>query len=356
MKFKHLAYFVILFFVVIGSVSAKEEEHGKEEEFNVTEVLMHHIMDTHDWHITDIPVGDKMVPIAIHFPYIVYDSEKGLQIFSLKGHSFEEKEEEAKKLGYELDHYGHIHAPEGSDKTVIDLSITKTSFQFLLVGLLTLLVFGLIAKQYKKDPYSPPKGFRALMEPIIEFVKEDIVQQYFPGKEQVWGPFLLTLFFIIYFSNVIGLTPFGFNITGNISVTAALATLSFIVIQVNGSKDYWKHIFWFPGVPIPIKLLLLVIELIGVFAKAFALAVRLFANIVGGHFMILSLVSLMFIMYYAGGHSIGSGLTMLPISILFGLIVFTLEFAIVAPVQAYIFTLLTAVFVSSAMETHDDHH
>ncbi len=354
MRINQILYSIFLFLFAI-QVHAKKEH--KEGEFNFGEVLMHHILDTHDWHITDIPAGDKTIPVAIHLPYIVYDSEQGLMFFSLHGHTYEEKKEEVAKMGLDIDHYGHIKAPEGSNKTVLDISITKTVLQIIIVGILMLLTFGFLSKKYKQNRTSAPKGIQNLFEVFIDFIRTDIVEQYFPGKSAKWGPLFLTIFFFIYFSNLVGLTPFGFNITGNISVTAALATMSFVLIQVNGSKDYWAHIFWFPGVPVPLKLLLMVIELIGIFAKAFALAVRLFANIVGGHIMLISLIGLMFIMYALSGYAETTGaFAMMPISVLFGLIIFTLEFLIVSPIQAYIFTLLTAVFISSAMETHDDHH
>ncbi|MCB1148293.1 MAG: F0F1 ATP synthase subunit A, partial [Leptospiraceae bacterium] len=163
-----------------------------------------------------------------------------------------------------------------------------------------------------------------------------------------------TLFFFIWFSNMFGLTPLNSNIMGNISVTAALAVLTFIIVQFNGTKDYWRHIFAMPGIPIAIVPLMTVIEIISLFVKPFALAIRLFANISAGHFMVLSLISLIFILGKSG-ESIGGALGIMPITILFTLAILSLE-VIVAIIQAYIFTLLTAVFIGMAHESHDDHH
>jgi F-type H+-transporting ATPase subunit a len=151
----------------------------------------------------------------------------------------------------------------------------------------------------------------------------------------------------------LGLTPFNSNIMGNISVTAALAVLTMIITNVNGSKDYWGHIFWFPGVPTPVRLIILPVELIGIFTKPFALTVRLFANISGGHFMILSLVSLMFILNDMGRNPAG-GWAIMPLSVAFTFGIMILE-VLVAVIQAYVFTLLTCVFLGAAMESHDHH-
>lgn len=228
----------------------------------------------------------------------------------------------------------------------------------ILIGLLLLLVFSAVAKAYTKRENEAPKGLQSFMEPIIVFVRDEVAKPYLGDKAGKFLPYLLTLFFFIWFSNLFGLLPFNSNIAGNISVTASLAILTFIITQVNASKDHWKHVFNTPGVPSWLKFgglpLLPVVEFIGLFTKPFALAIRLFANITAGHFMVLGLISLIFIMG-DNGTSLAGGFGIMPLSVLFTLVIFALEM-IVAIIQPFIFTLLTAVFIGMAMESHDDHH
>lgn len=349
----------IIIFIILG-ILARGYCSSRGDGFNVSHLLMHHVMDTHDWHITDIPVGRdssgnwRYVSVAIHFPYLLYDGEKGLVFFFPQGHSEEERHLDIQKRGYKVDEYGRIVGALDSNRLVLDLSLTKTPFQMILVGLIALFLFLSAAKRYGGNP-SAPKGLQSFLEPIIVFIREDIAKTYLHAKADRFLPYLLTLFFIIWFSNLLGLTPFNFNIMGNISVTAALAVLTFILTQVNGTKDYWQHIFWYPGVHPLVRIILTPVEILGLFTKPFALAVRLFANITGGHFMILSLISMIFILNHS--YHLKGTLGIMPISFLFGLVIFTIE-TLVAIIQAYIFTLLTAVFVGSAMESHhgDENH
>lgn len=369
-------------------VWAEDGEGEKEHKaFNASETILHHILDTHDWHITDIPAKDEhghthYKPIALHLPWFFYSSKSGI-VFAKNADALPEKgylayhdHLYALKEGTHIDTHGdhgdshgglhfdteaeweewkHAHIDE--EATVVDLSITKTSLQMLLIGLLLLWVFSSVAKGYKKNEGHAPKGMQSFFEPIIVLVKEDIAKTYLGEKADKFLPYLLSLFFFIWFANLLGLLPFNSNIAGNISVTAALAVLTFIIVQVNGSKDYWKHIFNTPGVPWWLKFgipLMPIVEFLGIFTKPFALAVRLFANISAGHFMVLGLISLIFIMGQ-GGESFMGGMAIAPLSVLFTLVIFTLEM-VVAIVQPYVFTLLTAVFIGMAMESHDDHH
>ncbi len=354
-----------------------EGEEG--EKFNASEVILHHILDSHDWHITDIPAGKEngktqYTPIALHLPWILYSSRDGLKFYG-STHALEADG----KFG--LDHHGSVyakkigatHAPttetahdsthttteahhvEDMDESVsvLDFSITKTALQIILVGLIMVLVFTSVARGYVRNRGKAPSGLQSFFELIIIFVR-DFSKEYLGDKHEKFLPYQLTLFFFIWFSNLLGLTPLNSNIAGNISVTAALAVLSFILINVNGSKDYWKHIFAAPGVPKPMLVLLTPVELLGIFTKPFALAIRLFANIVAGHFMVLSLISLIFLLGDNGRNVAGaSGGAVLGIA--FAIVIFCLEM-LVAVVQAYIFTLLTTVFISMAVESHDDHH
>lgn len=356
--------------------TAQTSDHtpAGEDEFNPSEMILHHILDTHDWHITDIPTGKgSYAPVALHLPWLFYSSKDGL-VFAGNTHALEEK-------GY-LAHHDNLYAlksgahppvVEGHDAhgvdehwlhenqdtavKIVDLSITKTAFQMILVGLLLLLLFTAVARAFKKNEGGAPKGIQSLFEPLIVFIRDEVAKPHLGKDADRLLPYLLTLFFFIWFSNLFGLMPFNSNIAGNISFTAAVAVLTFLITQFNGTKDYWKHIFNPPGVPVALKFaipLVPFVEFVGLFTKPFALAVRLFANISAGHFMVLGLISLIFIMGKSGA-SIAGGFGIMPITILFTLVIFGLEM-IVAVIQAYVFTLLTAVFVGLALERHDEHH
>jgi F-type H+-transporting ATPase subunit a len=347
----------IVFWVVLlpyGLYASEPQSDGKETgELNVTELLLHHVLDSHDWHIVDIPIGGgQYIPVSVPLPWLIYDSEKGIKFFFLHGHDAQEINAAAREKGYAIDEHGHIRSLSGA--SVLDLSPTKTVFQMMLVGLVMLLLFTRIAAAYAERPHQAPKGAQSLFEPLIVFIRDEIAKPNLHGKHEAFVPYLLTTFFFIWFANMFGIMPLNSNIAGNISVTAALAVLSFILIQFNGTKDYWGHIFWFPGLPVPLKILMMVVELVGLLTKPVALAIRLFANISAGHFMILSLVSLIFILG-KNGQSPGGALGILPLSLAFSLFILTVE-VLVAVVQAYIFTLLTAVFIGQAMETHEHDH
>ena len=347
-------YLIVFFFCLIGfqtAVWAQQEPHDapKKSEGSISELIFHHVSDQHDWHIVDIPAGNgNYTPIAIHLPWIILND--GIDIFSLHGHSEAEIKEEAANKGYLYEH-GHIKQTIDG-KPVIDFSLTKTAIQILLICLLMTIIFVNVAGAYSRNAGKAPKGLQALLEPVIVFIRDEVAKPNLKEKYANFMPYLLTLFFFIWFSNMFGLTPFNSNIAGNISVTAALALLTFVITQFNGTAAYWGHIFWFPGVPLPVKFLMLPVELVGIFTKPFALMVRLFANIIAGHFMVLALVCLIFI-FSKGGENILVGLGVAPVSIAFTLFIFCLE-TLVAAVQAYVFTLLTCVFIGSAMENH--HH
>ena len=237
--------------------------------------------------------------------------------------------------------------------SIIDFSLTKTSLQMMLIGLLLVFVFRAVAKGYTKNVGKAPAGIQSFFEPIIIFIRDDVARPFLKHETYKFLPYLLTLFFFIWFSNLLGLTPFNSNIAGNISVTAALALISMIVINFNGSKDYWAHIFLAPGLP---QVAIALNGGCGIYRgidQAFALAVRLFANITAGHFMVLSMVALLFVLG-KGGNVIGAA-AISPVSIGFTVGIFLLEM-IVAVIQAFIFTLLTAAFLGMSIETHEAHH
>lgn len=326
------------------------------KEINPGELLLEHVLDSHNWHITDIPWGKNpdgsthYISISVPLPWMVYHAERGLEIFFLSGHTFQELEEAARRRGYTFVE-GKITALDCMP--TYDLSPSKTAFHLLLIGLLLLGIFGSAARMYKQSPHAPPRGIARLLEPVILFIRDEVVRPNLKDKTPAFTPYLLTVFFVIWFSNLFGLTPLNSNIMGNITLTFMLALLSFILIQLNGSKDYWLHIFA-PPIPKWLYPIMIPVEVISLFARPFALMIRLFANITAGHFVLLALVSLIFLL--SKGENLIIGLSVAPLSIAFSLFVMAIEM-LVTVLQAYIFTLLTAVFIGMAMEeSHHDAH
>lgn len=315
---------------------------------------MHHIGDTHSWSIFKTESVDVLIPLPI---IIINEGKIHLFISS----SFSKGESIVNKGGkyyvlhhekiYETDASGHLNVDENHEVTnskPFDLSITRNvTAMWISIGLL-LLIFISSAKRYKAHMLSKPKGIQSLLEPLILFIRDDVAYKMIdPSKANRFLPFLLTIFFFILINNLLGLIPFfpgGSNLTGNIALTAALAIFAFIVINFSGTKTYWKHIFMPPGIPKWIYIIIIPVEIIGLFTKPFALLIRLFANITAGHIIILCLISMIFIIesYYFS-----------PISILLSVFMSTLEL-LVAVLQAFIFTLLTALYIGSS--TEEAHH
>ncbi len=316
------------------------DEHSQEE--GIGQVIVHHLLDDYQWHF--FSYGD--LHATLYLPIIVYHQGHGLKVFSSR-HLYHSPDHTYQ--GIQL-HHDRLAAADGA--MLLDFSISKVVVGLLLTALLLLWVFRKVARAYEKRLV--PAGLQSFMEPIVLFVRDDIaVPSMGTDNARRFTPLLLTFFFFIWFANLLGLLPWGLNLTGNIAVTGALALLALIVINVNGTKDYWVHIFWTPGVPwwlkVPLPVMPLV-EFLGIFTKPFALMIRLFANITAGHVLILSTVSLIFIM--AKLHPlVGYGTSLFSIGL--GLFLFGLEL-LVAILQAYIFTILVAVFIGMALETH--HH
>ncbi len=310
------------------------EAHGEEENFNdrVSEFILHHVSDDYKWHI--------MGKVYLYLPVIVYGNGT-LDVFS-SSYLFHGEEYN----GYILDH-GKLTRSDGGG--FLNLSITKNVFALFISSILISLIFISIARAYKKRDDMVPRGFQSLMEPIILFVRDDIVRPSIGEKKyQKYMPYLLTLFFFILINNLLGLVPIfpgGANLSGNIATTMTLALITLLVILFSGNKHYWKHIFWPPGVPIPLKIPIAAIEFIGIFTKPFALMIRLFANITAGHIIILSILSLTFIF---NSYAVGVGTS------LFALFMNILEL-LVAVLQAYIFTMLSAIFIGQAVEEPEHH-
>ena len=330
-QIKSLILIGLLFFC--NSLSAKEHSDSDSEgSFNPGDIITHHIGDSHEWHFATI--GEQHITLPL--PVILYSKDRGLEVFSSSnlahGHSY---------MGYSLDSHDHI-VSEDASRSVYDFSITKNVASLFISAFLLLTIFIGIGNSYKSNPNQAPKGIQSFFEPIIIYVRDSIAKDVIGPKYEKYLPYLLTIFFFIWFNNLLGLVPGGANLTGNIAVTLFLALVTFFVTNFSGNKYYWSHIFNTPGVPVLLKPLIVPIEIVGLFTKPFSLMVRLFANITAGHIIILSLLSLIFIFKH-----VAASLVSLP----FALFMSFLEL-FVALLQAYIFTLLSAMYIASATEEH----
>lgn len=322
--------------------AAPNESEGEE----VQETINHHLADSHDFTITE--------GVSFPLPVILFDD--GLKIFSSSKFHHGESVAEVDGNYYVLHHskiyktdshgtlnYDDHHYP--TNAMPFDMSITKNVFMIFVMALFMFFLFKGIAKGYKKS--TVPSGAGSFLEPIIVYVRDEIAIPNIGEKHyKKYMSYLLTVFFFIWFINLAGMTPFGINVTGNIAVTFGLAMITFFITQFTGKKDYWLHIFWMPGVPVLMKFVLAPIELLGVFIKPFALMIRLYANMKAGHVVLMSLIAVMYTFQNWGAKGAFLGLT-LALSVLE---------LLVAALQAYIFTMLTALYFGSASEEHDDHH
>jgi F-type H+-transporting ATPase subunit a len=334
----------LLFFTT--SSFASEPEHGGEK-FKPGKMILHHIGDAHEWHIADLSATKH---ITIPLPIIAF-SEGKLDVFmSSEFHHSETgsviRGEGTNQRIYKLE---HEHLKEATGKKVLDFSITKNAASIMLGGILLLLIFFSVAAGFRKNRGKAPKGIQSFFEPIILFIRDDIAISNLGEKKYLkYFPYLLTLFFFIWINNLLGLIPTGANASGNIAFTGVLAVLTLLITNISANKYYWKHIFVPSGVPIPMWVIIIPVEIIGILTKPFALMIRLFANITAGHIIILSLLSFIFIFE--------SFLVGIPAAAFVVVMMFLELF--VAALQAYIFTLLTALFIGTAIEDHHsvEHH
>ena len=301
--------------------------------------IMHHIADAHDWHLW----GEGDNSFSIPLPVILY-TKGGIDVFMSSdfhhGHSTVQKENRI----YSIDSHSHITEASGLD--ILDISITKNVASMLLSFIILFFVMLTVARGYNKKNVAP-KGLQAFIEPLVLFVRDDIIKDNIGKKHEKFTPLLLTFFFFILINNLMGLLPGAANVTGNIAVTLVLSAITFLVTTIFGNKNYWGHIFKPPGVPLALMPIMVPIEIIGIFTKPFALMIRLFANISAGHIIILSLISLIFIAQSAMGTAGAWGVA--PVSALFVLFIYCIE-VLVAFLQAYIFTLLSSVFIGLAVQ------
>jgi F-type H+-transporting ATPase subunit a len=321
-----------------------EEETGQAHTlFNPGEMIMHHIADSHEWHFFNTESFHATIPL----PIIVYSAERGgLSVFLSSrfdhGNTY-------KGYGILHEHIFAVNALGVEDKSikVYDFSITKNVTSLIFSAVLLIFVFTSVAKGYVKNKGKAPTGIQSFFEPIVSYVRDEIAIKMIGPKYERFMPFLLTVFFFIWFNNLLGLLPGGANLTGNIAVTLMLAGIVFIITLINSNGYYWKHILWTPGVPLPLRIIILPIEVIGMVTKPFSLMIRLFANITAGHIIILSFIGLIFLF---------KNIYIAPLSVGFGLFMTFLEL-FVALIQAFVFTLLAAMYFGSSVEehAHDDH-
>lgn len=307
---------------------------SSEEKVDITAVAFEHILDAHSWHLW----GEGHDAVAMPLPIIIYSSTKGLQVFS----SAKFEHGHASYNGYSL-HEEHI-VSEDANETIYDLSITKNVAQLLLSAIVLILIFTSIAKAYKTTGVSSaPKGKQSFFEPLIMFVRDDIAKSNIGHGYEKFVPYLLTVFFLILINNVFGIIPISANLTGNIAFTLVLSVATLIITNINGNGHYWHHIFM-PPCPVWLYPIMIPIEIIGILTKPFALMIRLFANISAGHIIIISLIGLIFVF---------KSIYIAPVSVAFALFIDVLE-CLVAFLQAFIFTMLTALFIGSAVADHNE--
>lgn len=305
------------------------------EKFNPGDMIMHHIGDDHSWHLFDI--GGQSVTIPL--PIILYSNEKGLDVF-LSSNFYDKNHTLQDYNGYKLDH-GHVSI-SGSEGEVYDLSITKNVTALIVNSVFIFLLFLAVARGYKKNEGKAPSGIQSFFEPIIVFVRDEIAKPNIGKKYESYLPFLLTMFFFVLIGNLIGLMPGSANLTGNIAITMVLALSTLVLTLFSSNKYYWGHIFNPPGVPLPLKFIIVPVEIIGIFTKPFSLMIRLFVAITAGHIVILSLISLTFI-FESFVVGIGSAFVVLFINLIE---------LLVAGIQAYVFTLFSSMYIGMAMEEH----
>ncbi len=334
-----------------GAAPAQELSEKDKVSKENKEFIDHHLLDAHDF---TLMVDKEGHHIGFPLPVIVYDN--GFHSFMSNKEGFMHGEPTEVDGSFYVLHHEKIYKTDAAgtltlgedghptNEKPLDLSITKSVLIILLVSIFMLVLFGGMAKSYKKSVV--PTGAARFLEPLIIFVRDEVAIPNIGHKYKRFMGYLLTVFFFILFLNVLGLMPFGINVTGNITMTFFLAILTYLITTFSANKDYWKHIFWMPGVPVPMKLIMLPIELLGTITKPFALMIRLFANMTAGHIVVMSLIGLI---YVFKNFIAGVAFPFLT------LVIYLLE-VLVAFLQAYIFTMLSALFIGMAVEEHEHEH
>lgn len=353
----HKCNLLVAVLFLISTFSSFGAEHSEDKPVDVKGIIFEHLGDAYTWHIATVGHVHIEVPLLV----IVYNQNGGLQAFSSKklhgDHPYK---------GYYLGEEGSKYAGKvvylnaaGEEVRPLDISITKNVLALFISAIIVLLVVLLVARWYGKHQLEAPGGFVGMIEVVVDFLREDVIKPNIGADYKRFQPYLMSVFFFILVNNLLGLVPIipgGANVTGNIAVTLILALFTMVIVNVFGTKEYWKEVFW-PEVPMFLKLpipLMPVVEMFGVISKPFSLMIRLFANVMAGHTIMLSLVCLIFFTV-----SMGTAInaTMTSISVLLSVFMFFVEI-LVSFLQAYIFTLLSAVYIGLARVKHhpQPHH
>jgi F-type H+-transporting ATPase subunit a len=351
---KPIIFALLTFFLVAKGYAGQDStaEHGSGAHDIKSEIkgyINHHIQDSYDFNLFELNGGHVGFPL----PVILWDN--GLHVFLSSAFHHGTSTAESNGNYYAL-HHNHIYKTDAAGSIQLDehhhalnakpmdFSITKNVFMIMVVALLMFWMFSSMARSYRSGN-GLPSGVGRFLEPIVLYIKNDIAIPNIGEKHyRKYMSYLLTVFFFVWIVNLFGLTPLGVNVTNNIAVTFCLAIITYLITTFTAKKDYWMHIFWMPGVPAPMKLVLAPIELLGTVIKPFSLMIRLYANITAGHIVMMSIIGLMFIFK----NWVGSSL-----SFFLAFVLSILEL-LVAALQAYIFTMLSALYFGSASEEH--HH
>jgi F-type H+-transporting ATPase subunit a len=356
--FKNVLFSALFLAISFAGYATEDSDNKDEKEFNPKEMILHHVKDAHGFHLWDW----KGHPVSLPLPIILW-ADNGLTTFMSSGfHHDDSGKTIVEKNGgkfvklhekiYQLNagatsvSFDEEHHPTNASKP-LNISITRNVFMMWVSVIVLLLIFFATARSYKKSEDNVPTGIAGFIEPLVIFVRDEIGKPMIgEHKYKRYMPYLLTIFFFIWINNIFGLIPIlnGANLSGNIAFTFTLAVFTFIITTFSGNKNYWKHIFWMPGVPVPMKIFLMPIEIIGMFVKPISLMIRLFANITAGHVIILALMSLIFVF---------KSVAIAPVSVAFSLFITVIEI-IVTAIQAYIFTILSALYFG--MATEEEHH
>lgn len=353
-RLKKILLVLVLLISVCGQNAYANEPAAKIEtkkEFNVREFILKHISDSYVWHLTKIGEHEISIPL----PVIVYSQLSGWHVF-MGSEIMEGEIKDGLFIATEGKYQGKIVEADnlGNETRPFDISITKNVFALLFSSLLLILIVMGVARSYKKKPMESKKGFVGFMEMFIMNINDDVIKPCVGKDYKKFAPYLLTVFFFVFINNMLGLIPIfpgGANLTGNIAITFVLALLTFLIVNFSGSKEYWREILW-PDVPLWLKApvpLMPVIEIIGIFSKSFALMIRLFANMLAGHSIVLGLTALIFVTVKMGPVM---NTSMTVVSFVFSIFIGFVEI-LVAYIQAYIFVMLSAVFIGLArVEPH----
>lgn len=346
---KWLKSIIFLFVVAFSLQISAKEDSGKDDKIDIPHIVLEHMSDAYEWHITTWAGHHVGIPL----PVIVRSENTGDWIFCSSSNLPE-------NFFYNEEHHGKIYEkmPDGTNVRPLDFSITKVVAQIWIVVIILISVFLTCAHWYKKrdEKSNAPGGFVGLIEMFVMTIYDDLIKSSIGEKHfKPYAPYLLTVFFFIFTTNLLGLIPIfpgGANVTGNINITLFLAVCTMLAINLFGNKEYWKEIFW-PEVPLFLKAypvpIMPVIELFGIITKPFALMIRLFANMMAGHAIILSFTSVIFLGWQMG---VGYGMGLTGFSIIMLLFMNCLE-VLVAFIQAYVFTMLSAVFIGLAHKEHE---